>query len=1202
MALTSIDRELQRVGRTVRRWNAQLRLTIAAAALLGVVSVFGAMDLLLQFGRLARVSAFLTLLAAAGVSAWWLLKAVRQPLTTQGVAASLERAFPELDNHLINYVQFAAKPAGDVFKNAYIKRGIAGWAKVRVGRMKNRRVHRWSLGALCAAVIVTLAPALLTGRPWGVALWRVANPFSGVQPLSLTRVLAVRPGTTTSLQGEPLVLSCAVAGRRGHRVLLDVEPADGEAATYMLGEIAGDPEESFSHRISMLTTVVRYRFRAGDAPFPEWFQVTPRPPLAFTSVQLAVTPPLYTGIDSTTIDGLAGGVEIPEGSRVALRVSGNAPIKSASATLGDAEPLALLSSPEARSGASDTGAWLCELTFDRGASLKLGATDTFGDTVETKIDCTLVPDRPPVIKVVSPTGRATLPAGADPAIDLVVTDDYGLLGISLERVAPGGPPDAAGATVKQWTPSDPTAFAVLWSEPVDRTDGGVLAFRVVTSDNCSYRPHTACSETILFNAAGLEDAGRERDKQDREASATLGKLIQMQRENIGRTRAGRSALDSATAGQWEETAAQQRRVRLLTRRLLTAPGQPLGNLTATAKRLYANEMAHVIDTLSRIPAAQGGTKATLATRALNMEEKILRQLTYADVAVARARVEQRVSAISGLLAALVRGETQVLKTTQEYVKTAAQVGTSLVDRQDDLAADLTDFVAACRREASTIADNDRAFSSVLTDLAARCERTRIRDDMTLAAEDLDRNQPADAVPHEQHALAKLKDLQERLANVETAAQEAREEEMLDVLEHAHEKLRKVRELHQHALASMEMVKDQHDADEKRDLMEEEYQELLKNTKEVLLTVPTDLHVFMELNVANDLVEDVFSIFEEVEEKELPTSDGEGGEVTEKAYAKREELLGKMEEMEGRFDKLEEWLGEKAENDVITTEAFDQEEMPEGGIALGALAAEAEDLIGDLLEDAEEGADRAKDGATNHAVPDDPGLGWEVKEGDLTSFAAKGKSGNQVPDHKEQDGRSNVGRQGMAVGENASGSGTIGEGDGNIEARRTQDPTQAGQVDLDGEAETRATGGGKQASGKADEEGMAGGTRRMDSTEAGSVDGLEALMAKRADAMYAKASLKNVRADSLRDAAHHLRQAADAVATGQPIQQVKELRKRAVASLRKARTQLEAGRSATLSDGLSTSLLDGVVDGDADEAPPRYRELVADYYKKLNEAL
>jgi hypothetical protein len=122
-----------------------------------------------------------------------------------------------------------------------------------------------------------------------------------------------------------------------------------------------------------------------------------------------------------------------------------------------------------------------------------------------------------------------------------------------------------------------------------------------------------------------------------------------------------------------------------------------------------------------------------------------------------------------------------------------------------------------------------------------------------------------------------------------------------------------------------------------------------------------------------------------------------------------------------------WLAEKPDTLKVTTEAHDKAEMPESGIALAELAAAAQDLLGDLLKEDKKAAKEADDSATNHAMPDVP-AGGEVGEGDIASFAAQGKSGNQTPDHKEQDGRSNVGRQGMAVGETAAGSGTIGEGD------------------------------------------------------------------------------------------------------------------------------------------------------------------------------
>jgi len=399
---------------------------------------------------------------------------------------------------------------------------------------------------------------------------------------------------------------------------------------------------------------------------------------------------------------------------------------------------------------------------------------------------------------------------------------------------------------------------------------------------------------------------------------------------------------------------------------------------------------------------------------------------------------------------------------------------------------------------------------------------------------------------------------------------------------------------------MDAVRGQKDkSDKDADLMEEAYEELLKNTKEAMLEIPADLHVFMDLNVANDLVEDVFSIFQEVEQ--VLDEDGEAPDapVVEMAFAKAEELLEGMEAAEGRLDDMEMWLGEQADNKKVESEPLDREEMPEAGMALGALAAEVEDMIGDLLKQADN-SEEADDGAQNFAAPDMP-MGWEVTEGETASFAAKGKSGNQEPDHKQQDGRSNVGRQGMSVGETAAGSGTIEEGDPNIEERRTEDPAQAGQVDLDGEADTKATGGGKQASGKADDIGMGGGVKRMDSTEGGSMEGMEAMMAQRADDTFAKASMKNLRVGALADAAHHLRQSTDAIAQGE-IGQVKEHRRMALAALKRAKAELSAETSGGLQVEGAAGILENVVDQGPDLAPPKYRDQVAEYYKALNDSL
>jgi hypothetical protein len=121
---------------------------------------------------------------------------------------------------------------------------------------------------------------------------------------------------------------------------------------------------------------------------------------------------------------------------------------------------------------------------------------------------------------------------------------------------------------------------------------------------------------------------------------------------------------------------------------------------------------------------------------------------------------------------------------------------------------------------------------------------------------------------------------------------------------------------------------------------------------------------------------------------------------------------------------------------------------------------------------------------------------------------------------------------------------------------------------------------------------------MDSKEAGSSAGMAALMAKRADAIYAQASMKNVRVDSLKEASKSIRQAGDAIAKGD-IQQVREFRKAAVSALNRAHAQLEAGPSGAMSAKGSSGPLENVIESGPDMAPAQYRDKVAEYYKALN---
>jgi len=1185
--------KLEQLGKNLIRWQAELKLMLGLAVIAGWVCLLGFIDLWLRLDRPDRVVTWTILLALVGGTLWLVRKALQLRFTPEAVAATIEKTFPQLDNHLINYLQLARNPEGDPFKAAYLRAGVPEWQRLDFRKMRDEKAHRRSRIILSVAAGLLLLPALFFGQAWAVAVWRTVNPFSSVEPPSLTKILQVQPGQSTALQGAPLVLSCTVKGFAGHEVKVEIEPGDAKKSTYSLGRIQGGEPQEFSYRLAKVTTGLRYRFRAGDAPNSQWFTIGTRPPPAFTAVLVIIAPPAYTNLPPRTVNARAGRLVVPTGSDVRIAVASNVPLESVR-LLGAARESIQFAS------AGKPTAWKGAATLTAGSSMIVKGEDMFGSAVQEEIQFALDPDKAPGIEIVSPNGRAILPPGERPQIEFQVADDFGVSEVVVEEVTPNATREDKGTVVKSWKVAGVRDFHQVWKSETAPARGKDIAYRIVARDNRPEPRNESFSANIVFNAVSQGDIAKKRDEMEKTALATLQKVIDEQKRNLTDTTRFQETFKQTTEEQWKEATERQKEIRSLMRELLANPVKPLGGLTTAGQKLYVNEMILAIDALQSIPAADDARKAILSTEAVALEAKILKQLSFALAAAAESKIDRHVSGLSAMIESLVRDQVSALEQTRTFVQSKAKVGQTLIDAQDRLGGDMAAFLTACKDEAAQTMQTDAALAETINKMMARATELKIRNDMVIAAERLDQNQPAEAVPLEERAVASLKSIQSMLEQIKLKEEAEKREGLVDAVNQAREKIAKLEALNQKMKEAMEQVKGQKNKDDKEiDAMEEAFQELQKNTREALLEVPNDLHIFTELNVANDLVEDVFSVFQEIEQKAGSEKDAPD-KVTELGYAKEDELLAQMGEAKKRIDAVEMWLGEKPDELKVTTEAHDKAEMPESGIALAELAAAAQDLMSDLLEEARKMADKADDSATNHAMPDFP-AGWEVMEGDIASFGAQGKSGNQTPDHKEQDGRSNVGRQGMSTGETAASSGTIGEGDKNIEARRTEDPVQSGQIDLAGKADTNATGGGKLGTGKADAMGMGGGAQRMDSKEAGSAEGMAALMARQADALFAKASMKNVRVDSLKDAAHHIRQSGDALAKGD-IQQVKELRKMAVSSLTRAAANLAAGPSGAMEAKGSTGALDNVVESGPDQAPPQYRDKVAEYYKALNGAL
>lgn len=428
----AINRDLDRFGRRLTTWRIELLLMWGATALFAIVALAGFADFVLRIGHAGRWTAF-ALMALLCVGVFTLMSRIlRQRITPEGLAAVIEHAYPELDNRLINYIQFSRAAKPDPLTSAYIKSGTPPLHKLEVNRMKDRRKHRQGAIALSTSAMLLIVPFFVFGSHWATAILRMVNPISALQPVTLTRILAVEPGSTDMRQGESSVLTVRVQGMRGHTVKIDFTPDDGLPTVYELGSISAEDSQSFSHRVPQVNTRFRYRFRAGDAVPSEWYTVTPRPPPALTKIGALVTPPAYTRVLPVEIDLTAGEPPvIPIGSTMNLRATCTVPMISLTAAVVGQEPQALLYDEK-------RNVWELTLVLQKGGEIALAGTDQQGQSLQETLSYVLKSDLPPVIEILAPQGRVVLPPGEPPQIEFRVQDDYALASVYVESIVPEG--------------------------------------------------------------------------------------------------------------------------------------------------------------------------------------------------------------------------------------------------------------------------------------------------------------------------------------------------------------------------------------------------------------------------------------------------------------------------------------------------------------------------------------------------------------------------------------------------------------------------------------------------------------------------------------------------------------------------------------------------------------------------------------------
>jgi hypothetical protein len=211
----------------------------------------------------------------------------------------------------------------------------------------------------------------------------------------------------------------------------------------------------------------------------------------------------------------------------------------------------------------------------------------------------------------------------------------------------------------------------------------------------------------------------------------------------------------------------------------------------------------------------------------------------------------------------------------------------------------------------------------------------------------------------------------------------------------------------------------------------------------------------------DLRPDVNKIFEEIE-KAAQRAKAEKMEVSLEGLGAG--LATRMKE------DLEMWLPDSPDSvKWVLEEPLEKKRMQ---IPEMPLPKATQDLIGELLQKADE-FDTEADDVTSAWGDNLDQAGWGVSDGPISSFSAKGKTGNDQPNSQEVSGRSQDGRRGKSSGQ------MVGDTSRALEGRKTparvsNERYEPGQLKQEGSQDPNgATGGGKVAG--AGRKGLQGGT-------------------------------------------------------------------------------------------------------------------------------
>ena len=1188
---------LQKTEKQLTRLTTMYKLQLALIFLTGGVAitammytVFVTLDMIFHLPLLVCWLAWLGVAATISVTVIILVCTGRRKIALNSMALRIERLLPQARNRLINAIQLADQSkGGQLIAEKLLADNEIPLAQIKARDLTARtRLHQASVllllavAGICTAHLLAPAQALQAGR-------RLLFPMARFQPYTETRIENINPGDTIVPRGQQLTITTQVSGAIPKHVIMQWQSSSGTQTPIHLEPLdtfssTDGRTKSYNGKSREILYQSKYRLTAGDDR-SKWFSVGVTNPPGITNWKSIVHPPEYLGQAAFHLSMGDTDFEIPAGSEIRLTARASTPLKQVAVHRNN-KPAARLKfkAPESNDPFN------IKFNVGNGGRIQLQMTSSKGLKAGHTLPFVVVLDQPPSVQLTGDDKNFDLNSNSKVSVAALLRDDHGLTKAGIERLATGDDAVSRIIHVKTFSdqPRETQCRLVITDEALELKPGESAHCRFWAEDNAPENSrHKSYSEIFTIRNPSPQQRQNTNNKATARINNALAELIRMQRGNLHTTQV---LADRATARKSVSSTRLDKVIRQQTGiRDLTAETMQDSESTEGIRDILADLIEHAlldaITVLEKAAADSGPGQNKNLTMAVQLETEILAALTGLPHFLKTEMQHRRIVDLLARLEKLVRDQAANLSQTRETPR-GKKLG-QLARSEQIIARNYLAFQDHCRIMLKKQATDD--LIRRVRRISELFEAQQAYENIIIATDALSTHRKREAVSRQETVLQTFIDGLNILNNWRVSNARKKLVALARSLDHLREGLHTI-EGRQARIA--EVTRDL----AARGKMDEQVREELgkmdaEQTKlaDMVEELAQDLYQFPEMPVSNELNSKMHEIYEAIEQ----AADSENAAAIEIAVQKEDTVLEAIRKTKERVEDIEMWLEDVPDNIAWKMESFDTDEIPD--LPLVPLPEDLEDMVGELLEQAESINARAQD-STGNKVMADGEMGWGVADCPIPNLSAKGKSGNTRPNDNEMTGRSGAGREGQSSGELVEDHVKGLEGR-ETAARRTRDPLQKGVVteDENSTLDARGTGGGK-LGGHSESQGMFGNAPRRDPRVPDHA--AQTKLRRETEALYATARLLYLGTGQLNRAARSMRhlQRQDIP----DMQSFNSLHKKVMKSLENARVEIGNGIVLPMPVNTVTETAGAAShDIDVSKINPEYCGIVSDYYKGLD---